>query len=505
MIHSSRRILPIVALYALLACGCKSSDQSSANQGATLAPQFDLGWPRTFEKNGQQVIFFQPQVLDWANQQQIRFRAAVAVSRSGDKEPVYGVINASAETLIDLEPRTAYLYNLQLDIAFPSMDENQARALQAIVQDALPSLAYMPISIDHIIANLKSAKVKRAAVVVNLNPPPIYYFDSPSILVIFNGAPQFKPIEGTELNFAVNTNWDLLQDRKTSRYYLLNGDSWLTASDLLKGVWTPATNLPDDFSKLPNDQNWDAVRKHIPGKPSANAPLVVTSTQPAEMIVTQGQPNLVPIPGTTLQYVSNPKMPLFYNTADGAYYYLVAGRWFSTRNLHSDSWTAASAQLPGEFAKIPRYSPMGYVLASVPGTPEAQDAIVIASIPHEASININDAKVAVIYDGDPQFVPIEGTLMTYAVNTTYQDISVNGNITVVTKAYGLSPRHRLDLGSYAHRCPASSTQFPPLAPPTTAPMFRSIASHPLRSSSATPPGMTEHTLPPPALSCTAPE
>ncbi len=182
-----------MALYALLACGCKSSDQPSANQGATLAPQFDLGWPRTFEKNGQQVIFFQPQVLDWANQQQIRFRAAVAVSRSGDKEPVYGVINASAETLIDLEPRTAYLYNLQLDIAFPSVDENQARALQAIVQDALPSLAYMPISIDHIIANLNSAKVKRAAVVVNLNPPPIYYFDSPSILVIFNGTLSSNP------------------------------------------------------------------------------------------------------------------------------------------------------------------------------------------------------------------------------------------------------------------------------------------------------------------------
>ncbi len=284
----------------------------------------------------------------------------------------------------------------------------------------------MPVSIDRIIANLNSTTIKPASVVVNLDPPPIYYLDTPAILVIFNGTPQFKPIDHTDLNFAVNTNWDILQDRTTSRYYLLNGDSWLTATDLLNGQWTPADTLPDDFSKLPNDQNWDDARKHIPGKPATTAPLVVISTQPAELIVTQGSPNLVSIPGTTLQYVSNPKMPLFYDTADSNYYYLVAGRWFSTKNLSASTWSAASAQLPDEFAKIPRNNPMASVLASVPGTPEAQDAIVLASIPHEASINIDNAKVDVIYDGDPQFAPIEGTSMTYAVNSTYQIIGTAG-------------------------------------------------------------------------------
>ena len=74
MVPFSRRILQIVALCALLAYGCKSANQSTADQGTTLGGQSDQGWPRTYEKDGQQVIIFQPQVQSWTNQQQLKFR-----------------------------------------------------------------------------------------------------------------------------------------------------------------------------------------------------------------------------------------------------------------------------------------------------------------------------------------------------------------------------------------------------------------------------------------------
>jgi hypothetical protein len=124
-------------------------------------------------------------------------------------------------------------------------------------------------------------------------------------------------------------------------------------------------------------------------------------------------------------YVSNPAMPVFKDTKSSTFYYLVAGRWFSAPALPGP-WTAASANLPAEFARIPEDSPMAFVLSSVPGTIEAKDAVLLASVPHKATITISDATVTVAYQGDPKFVAIQGTPMKYAVNTAYQVINANG-------------------------------------------------------------------------------
>ena len=75
-----------------------------------------------------------------------------------------------------------------------------------------------------------------------------------------------------------------------------------------------------------------------------------------------------------------------------------------------------------QFARIPESSPMGFVLESVPGTVEANDAVLLAQIPHKATIKIKDATVDVAYEGAPSFKPIQGTSMEYAVNTGYEVI-----------------------------------------------------------------------------------
>src|SRR5262245_19410898 len=104
--------------------------------------------------------------------------------------------------------------------------------------------------------------------------------------------------------------------------------------------------------------------------------------------------------------------------SDGSLYFLVAGRWFKAKSVDGP-WSAASADLPAEFSKIPADSPVGYVLASVPRTQEAQDAILLASVPHMSTINRDAAKLNVEYEGGPKWADIEGTGMKYAVNTPY--------------------------------------------------------------------------------------
>ena len=87
----------------------------------------------------------------------------------------------------------------------------------------------------------------------------------------------------------------------------------------------------------------------------------------------------------------------------------------------------AGASLPPDFAKIPTYSPKADVLVSVPGTPQAKEAVIANSIPQTATISRTAAKLNVSYYGAPDFQTIQGTSLTYAVNTATPVIYVPGN------------------------------------------------------------------------------
>jgi hypothetical protein len=263
-------------------------------------------------------------------------------------------------------------------------------------------------------------------VALNLDPPRIFYSRQPAILVMFLGEPQFRPVvtNRTDLMFALNSNWDFFYDTVGQRYYLLNQDTWLTASDV-KGPWLAAPDLPASFFSLPTNENWLNVRQNIPGKSAKQVPVVFVSTQPAEMIITQGDPSFTPIPGTRLMRVANTDSMLFLNSGDSNFYLLVAGRWFCAAGLDGP-WTSASTNLPADFAQIPDNDPSAFVKASVPGTRAAQDAVMLASVPTTIVVALTNPPVEVTYSGDPQFASVENTAVQYAVNSPYSVLLVSG-------------------------------------------------------------------------------
>jgi hypothetical protein len=57
-------------------------------------------------------------------------------------------------------------------------------------------------------------------------------------LLTVEGDLVLAPIEKTDLQFVVNTNWNLFFEKSRKRYYLLADKIWLTAQDL-KGPWAP--------------------------------------------------------------------------------------------------------------------------------------------------------------------------------------------------------------------------------------------------------------------------
>jgi hypothetical protein len=81
--------------------------------------------------------------------------------------------------------------------------------------------------------------------------------------------------------------------------------------------------------------------------------------------------------------------------------------------------------MPGDFAEIPGNSPKATVLASVPGTSQSKEALIANMIPQTATITRSEAKLTVQYDGEPTFVPIPGTSLQYAKNTSAAVIKIS--------------------------------------------------------------------------------
>src|SRR3974390_420349 len=181
------------------------------------------------------------------------------------------------------------------------------------------------------------------------------------------------------------------------------------------------------MEKLPKDPQFQALNTVTPPPTSPTGPIpkIFYSTVPAEVILFEGKPVFTAIPGTQLVYAANTDNPVFVYTPTNEYYYLAAGRWFRSKNLEGN-WQFASLDLPADFAKIPLSSPASAVLASVPGTEEAKDAVLIAQIPTVMTIDAKTAaeQVKVNYTGTPQFASIEGTTLSYATNTDDKVIKV---------------------------------------------------------------------------------
>jgi len=382
-------------------------------------------WPRELYQNGTRLIVYQPQVDDWKNFQDLSWRMAVSLTPKSGKT-VLGVVEMKGNTSIDNVSKLVVISNPQITgTYFPSLDKATADKMEQAFKSFVP--ATLQISLYNLIASTPQ-KGPPAGVQLNNDPPKVFVGYRPSILLSVNGEPNFTVVPNTNLQFVVNTEWPLFYDESASVYYLAVGQQWLT-SNHLEGQWSPTKQLPAEMSKVPQDKQWSALKKLIP--PPANAkgvaPDVFYSDKPAEVILFDGQPVYAQIPDTQLEYATNTNSVVFVYKPTQQFYYLTSGRWFNAPDLQG-SWTYATPNLPADFAKIPVTSPASAILATVPGTEQAKDAVLLAQIPTTMTVKPTEAaaKVKVAYAGDPKFEAIKGTSMQYATNTADKVIELEG-------------------------------------------------------------------------------
>jgi hypothetical protein len=397
-----------------------ASKSAQTPKASAPAAPIDGGWPRVYNlPSGGNILVYQPQIASWEKQAHLVAFSAVSHRTKGVDKPALGTIKLEAETKVALTERLVNFQGLKItEATFKTLQKEQVREVVAEIDRAIPDEDRV-IALDRVLANLnKSQIVPKVVEGLKADPPKIFFSKTPAVIVNIDSDPIWSPIKENDLKYAVNTNWDLFQHTPTNTYYLRNNDTWLKASDL-NGKWSPAGTLPASFSKLPTEDNWKDVKANLPGKAvkASAVPRVFISTQPAELILLRGEPTYLLVTGTTLLWVSNSESDVFRLGRTGPVYYLVAGRWFSAPDF-TGPWTFATQNLPPDFKKIPLEHERSRVLASVPGTDQAAEAVLIAQIPQTARVNKKELKAPdLAFQGDPKFAPIEKTTVERAVNT----------------------------------------------------------------------------------------
>lgn len=413
-------ILVLIVAVSLVWFGTtKSSGQAKNSSRRASFQEADGGWPRGYSLPSEaQIVIFQPQALTWEGQKHLVAMTAVSYVAKGEQKPAMGTIKLEADTSVALTDRLVKFSTIKItETNFKTLSKEQTQEIVSQIEKNLPEEGRV-IALDRVLAQIdKSLISARNVAGLKSDPPQIFSSRTPAILVSFDGEPIWSPIKDNDLKFAVNTNWDFFQHPPTNTYYLRDDATWLKAA-AIGGPWTPAGRLPASFKKLPaDDDNWKEVVLNLPGKAITQPPKVNVTTTPAEMILIDGEPKYTPVAGTNLLWLSNTESDVFRLGETGPVYYLVAGRWFRAPDF-SGPWTFATPELPEDFKKISLEHPRSRVLASVPGTDQAAEGVLLAQVPQIARVNKNEVQAPmVIYQGEAQFEPIEGTQVLRAVNT----------------------------------------------------------------------------------------
>ncbi len=438
---------------------------AGAQEGADDQPWY----PRTLTSDKGSAVIHAPQIDAWHEFETITAWVAFEITRAGDDRTFVGSLNFTAQTDTDIAAREVLIHDVEIDaMSIRGLDKTAVE--YELIRDGFTAMS-RKLPLDLVLEYLPEDMPVSGESGLGVEPPAIFVSETPAILVTVDAEPVILPVEGTELRFVLNTPWDILQAGEGGPFLLCLEGTWLTAPALDAAEWTWARELPAELSALPATRNWDRVRDCLPETlarppvPDTPPPGVFYSTSPAELLLFTGKPDWQGIGQGGLLYAANTEQELF--RVGGNYYLLLSGRWFRAVSLDGP-WTIERS-LPDAFQTIPdgENQPKSYVRASVPGTREASEAALVASIPRKAAIQrgSEDAlDLEVSYAGEPQFVPIEDTGIEMAINTSFQVLRYEGVYYLCHNATWLTAFSAEGPWTFADSIPDAFATIPPSSP-----------------------------------------
>ena len=410
--------------------------QSGGDQPAAAAVTPDP-WPKTIEQDGATYTLYQPQLDSWDGHT-IAAHAAVSVRPAGAKEPDFGVIEIAAQTYVSRQSRTVDFADLTVNKAtFPATPDKAAGYQQGFQTMIAGGPSTMSLDRLEALLAIEHAQQLARAVPVQNAPPQFVFAQHTTVLVAIAGDPVWRPVTGTALERVINTRALVLRDNASGKYYIHVFNGFVEAPGL-SGPWTAASAVPSGANQVAQELAQQRVVDLMAGPPdeqdptkrpslASTVPEVIVATTPTELIVTEGAPDWVPVAGTMLLYVKNTTANIFKDLNDQQTYVLVTGRWFRAPGFSGPWHYVAGTHLPPAFAQIPDDSPKENVKASVPGTPQAQEALIANAIPQTATVDRASATFTPVISGAPELKPVPNTSLMYVYNSPMPIIMVSQN------------------------------------------------------------------------------
>jgi len=422
-----------------------------------------LSWPQEISVDEGTIIIYQPQPEDLTGAT-LKARAAVSFEIKGQQEPLFAAIWFETQLETDHESRTAVLRNIIItNVRFPveDVDKTKQEKFSAIVEKELMKRD-LKINLDNLVTTLEYAEErKKIAADMDNTPPKIVFVNEPAVLISLDGAPQIREDEGVQR--VMNTPFTIVQDPNNKMWYLnADKDTWYQA-DELNGDWSIAEEVSYSVrlkAPKPNEEDEPAQEDDKDGP----APKIILVTEPTELISSTGTPTFVPVNGTDLLYVSNTDSDVLLDIKEQRYYILLSGRWYTSKTTDGPWSFVQGIDLPVDFPSIPTESEVSNVRYAVPGTEEAEDAVMEAQLPQTATVDREKASLKVEYDGTPEFVAVESTELTYAVNTATPVIQYQGKYYAVDEAIWFVASNSTGTWQVATEIPAEIYKIPPKSP-----------------------------------------
>ena len=423
-----RILLPAAAALIAL-CGAAWADAGNPARARKPSPEGDA-WPRTVRLGpAGSVSLDQPRAESLVGTK-LKAHGTIRVQRAEEGESS-GTAWYEADVRIDRDQRTVTMTSVEV----PRVELSGARPAfqQRLAARIGAALTRMPaiLPLDDVLAAARLAgRGAETSAGLRNDPPRILFETEPAILVVFDGEPRFRAVEGFRLERALNTPFLVLRDPGSGACYLSGGTSWFRAPDP-KGPWTRTEDVPPDAVAIARRDLKDAGVADTEveqAKKSAEkqVPKILVTTEPAELIVSEGAPVWSAIVPGELEAMDNSESDVFRTLPDHQYWTVLSGRWFRS-DSYSGPWTHVEPdQLPPGFRRIPADSAKADALAFVPGTDAAREALADAEKPRTAAVRRSEAHLAVTYDGEPRFEPVAGTKVEYAVNTADQVLRIRG-------------------------------------------------------------------------------
>jgi len=386
----------------------------------------ESNWPKIINAaDGTIIKVYQPEPESFAGNT-LKFRSAISVTEEGIAEPVFGTFWSISKMQTDRDNRQMIIESIKItDIKIPAVtDPKKIEFVRTTLEYQFPDAAGQ-FSIDEILTSLdQNQEATKLSNDISNKPPKVIFTKQSSMLVLIDGEPKFQKNTDWDLDVVVNSPFTIVKNND-GQFYLYGSHHWYVAPSATGPYSYTNGNVPQNLKdiesslkKNESENNNDKNNSNAPVNDDV-IPTIVVSTVPTELVQSNGEPNFSPIEETTLLFVKNSSNDIFMDLNSQQYFVLISGRWYRSKNLNSNDWEYIPAdKLPADFARIPEGSAKDNVLSSVAGTDAAKEAVMDAQIPQTAKIDRNSATTKVAYNGEPQFAPVNGTKLQYAVNTS---------------------------------------------------------------------------------------